>query len=127
VEIVEWEGAVLGVNVGHPIVTDGILCVRDGDAALPKLLWDFLLKIVQTPHVFGRHADHVPLFLVSARDMQMINAVNTAHHYCNCHCLPHPHSCSFNSSTTIPIVIPPPGRVAKYCDEYVCLSVCPLA
>ena len=36
------KGAVFGVNVGHPIVTNGILCVRGGDAALPKLLWDFL-------------------------------------------------------------------------------------
>ena len=32
-----------GVNVGHPTVTNGILCVRGGDAALPKLLCDFLL------------------------------------------------------------------------------------
>ena len=37
------EGAVLVVNVGHPIVSNGILCVRGGDAALPKLLLDFLL------------------------------------------------------------------------------------
>ena len=37
------EGAVLKVNAGHPIVTNGILCMRVGDAALPKLLWDFLL------------------------------------------------------------------------------------
>jgi len=36
------DGAVLVVNVGHPIVTNGILCVKGGDAALPKLLWDFL-------------------------------------------------------------------------------------
>jgi len=43
VEIIEGEGAVLGVNVGHPTVTSGILCVRGGDAALPKLLCDFLL------------------------------------------------------------------------------------
>jgi len=28
---------------GHLIVTDGILCVSGGDAALPRLLWDFLL------------------------------------------------------------------------------------
>ena len=38
VEIVERERAVLGVNVGHPIVTNDILCVREGDATLPKLL-----------------------------------------------------------------------------------------
>jgi len=37
------EGIVLGVNVGHPIVTNVILCVRGGDVALPKLVWDFLL------------------------------------------------------------------------------------
>jgi len=37
-EMVEGEWAVWGVNVRHPIVTNGILCVRGGDAALPKLL-----------------------------------------------------------------------------------------
>ena len=43
------ERAVLGVNVGHPIVANGdfvaqlFSAVRSGDAALPKLLWDFLL------------------------------------------------------------------------------------
>jgi len=42
VEIVKGEGAVFGVNVDHPIVTNGILRVRGGDAALPKLFWDFL-------------------------------------------------------------------------------------
>ena len=36
------EGTILGVNLGHPIVTDGTLrhsysVVRGGDAALPKL------------------------------------------------------------------------------------------
>jgi len=38
------EGAVLGTNVGHPIITNGILCGRGGDAALPKLhvLSDFV-------------------------------------------------------------------------------------
>jgi len=35
VVIVEGEGAVLKVNLGHPIVTNGGLC----DAARPKLLW----------------------------------------------------------------------------------------
>ena len=45
-EIVEGEGAVLVVNVGHPIVTSRIFCVRGGDAALPKLLWDFLFNII---------------------------------------------------------------------------------
>ena len=29
--------------MGYPIVTNGILCVSDGDAALPKLLWGLLL------------------------------------------------------------------------------------
>jgi len=43
VEIVKGEGAVLRVNVGHLIVTNRILCVKGGNAALPKLLWDFLL------------------------------------------------------------------------------------
>jgi len=43
VEIVEGEGAVFVVNVGHPIVNNGILCVMGGDAAFPKLLWDFLM------------------------------------------------------------------------------------
>ena len=36
------EGAVLNVNAGRPIVNNAILCVRGDDAALPKLLWDFL-------------------------------------------------------------------------------------
>jgi len=44
VEVVEREGVVLVVNVGHTIVTNGILCARGGDEALPKLLWDFLFK-----------------------------------------------------------------------------------
>jgi len=40
----------LGVNVGHPIVTNGdfvelFSVVRGCDAALPKLLWNFLLSI----------------------------------------------------------------------------------
>jgi len=39
--------AVLGVNVGHSIVTNRIVCMRGGDAALPKLLWDFLLNLLQ--------------------------------------------------------------------------------
>ena len=43
VEIVEGQLAVSGVNLGHPIVTDGIFSVRDGDAAHPKLLREFLL------------------------------------------------------------------------------------
>jgi len=37
------EALVVTVNVWHPIVTNRIFCVRDSDAALPKLLWDFLL------------------------------------------------------------------------------------
>jgi len=40
VVIVEGEGAVL--TVGHRIVTNGILCVRGGDADVPKFLWDLL-------------------------------------------------------------------------------------
>ena len=43
-EIVEREGAVLVVNVGHLIVRNGILCARVGDAALPKLVCGFLFK-----------------------------------------------------------------------------------
>jgi len=38
VEIVEGKREVLGVKVGHPIVTSGSLCVRGGYAAFPKLL-----------------------------------------------------------------------------------------
>ena len=38
------EGAVLGgESLGLSIVTNGIICVRGGDAALPKLLWHFLV------------------------------------------------------------------------------------
>ena len=41
--IIEGEGAVLGgESLGLSIVTSGIVCVRGGDAALPKLLWNFL-------------------------------------------------------------------------------------
>jgi len=40
------EVAVLWINVGYHILTNGILCVRGGDAALPKLLWDFLLLLL---------------------------------------------------------------------------------
>jgi len=32
-----------GKNLGLSIVTNGIVCVKGGDAALPKLLWDFLV------------------------------------------------------------------------------------
>jgi len=44
------EGAVLGINVGHPIVTSGTLwrffsALGGGDVAFPKLLWDFLFYI----------------------------------------------------------------------------------
>jgi len=38
VKIVEGEGALLVVNVGHSIVTNWILCVSGGVAALSKLL-----------------------------------------------------------------------------------------
>ena len=34
------------VNVGHPIVTNRILCVRGGDAALPKLLLGFVVTVI---------------------------------------------------------------------------------
>ena len=42
--IVKGEGAVLGINMEHPTVTSGdfvawlLSAVKDGDAALPKLL-----------------------------------------------------------------------------------------
>jgi len=52
VVIVKGEGAVLGVSVGHAIVTNRDLVaqllsvVRGGNVAFPKLLWDFLfLKV----------------------------------------------------------------------------------
>jgi len=39
VEIIKEEGAVLGVNVGHPIVTsEDLSAVRVGDVALAKVL-----------------------------------------------------------------------------------------
>jgi len=44
VEIIEGQWAVLGVNLGHPVVTDSIFSMRGGDAAHPKLLWAFLFK-----------------------------------------------------------------------------------
>ena len=49
--------AVLGVNVGHPIVTSGdfvVILSREGvDLALPKLLWDFLLHFLQRGAVWA--------------------------------------------------------------------------
>ena len=45
VEIIEGEEAVLVVNVGHPIVTSGILCVRGGDAAAPKYYFGISLLL----------------------------------------------------------------------------------
>ena len=47
-EIVEGKGTIFGINVGHPIVTNGnsvallFSAMRGGDAALPKIIWDFL-------------------------------------------------------------------------------------
>ena len=43
VEIVEGEGTVLEVNVGHPIATNEILCVRSGDALFPN---DFVEDLI---------------------------------------------------------------------------------
>jgi len=48
VVIVKREGAVLGVNLKHPIITVG-LC----DAALPKLLWARLVYLYDQT-LFGR-------------------------------------------------------------------------
>jgi len=45
VVILEGERAVLGGNVGHAILTNGIFFVRGGDAGLPKLLWDILFGL----------------------------------------------------------------------------------
>jgi len=53
VVIVEGKVAVLGVNLGRPIVTNwdfvaqSLSAVRSGDAPLPELLWDFLLSKVK--------------------------------------------------------------------------------
>jgi len=52
------KGTILAVNVGHPILTNGDFMVylfsamRGGDAALPKLLWDFLFSFTSSfvPH-----------------------------------------------------------------------------
>jgi len=39
-----WEGAVLErKTLGFSIANNGIVSVRGRDAALPKLLWDFLV------------------------------------------------------------------------------------
>jgi len=43
VEIVEGAEAVLRVNVGHPIVNNGILCVRGDDALFPNDFGEDLL------------------------------------------------------------------------------------
>jgi len=45
VEIIEGEGALLGVNVGHPVVTNWDIVANLFSAALPKLLWDLLSKL----------------------------------------------------------------------------------
>jgi len=44
VEIDEGERAVFGVNVGHPIVTNGILCIRGGDVLFPNDFGEDLLS-----------------------------------------------------------------------------------
>jgi len=57
VVIVEGMGQFSGLNVGHPTVTNGILCVGGGDAALPELLRDFLFvlsSLRQTTLAFRR-------------------------------------------------------------------------
>jgi len=46
VVIVEGEGAVLWINMGHPIVTNEILCVMGGDAALSQITLAFLVFVV---------------------------------------------------------------------------------
>jgi len=44
------EGAVLGgESLGLFTVTNGIVCMRGGDVAVPKLLWDFL--VIQTRRI----------------------------------------------------------------------------
>jgi len=50
-----WEGAVFKVNAGHPIVANWIVCVWGNNAALPKLLQDFLFiysLVIQTVQCF---------------------------------------------------------------------------
>jgi len=49
VEIVEVKGH-FGVNVEHPIVTNGILCVRGGDASgVPsRITFGFLVFVLST-------------------------------------------------------------------------------
>jgi len=43
VVIVEEEGAVLGVNVGHPVVTNGIFCMR-GRRGSSQITLGFLVE-----------------------------------------------------------------------------------
>jgi len=47
VEIVEGERAVFGVNVGRPVVTNEILCVRGGDALFPNDFGEDLFSLVR--------------------------------------------------------------------------------
>ena len=49
--IIDGEGAVLGFNVRHPIVSNGdFCCVVVGErCAVPRLLWEDLLTIVIVP------------------------------------------------------------------------------
>jgi len=48
-EIVDGKGSFGAGNVGHSVVTNGILCMRGSDAALPKLRRDFLFTDASTP------------------------------------------------------------------------------
>ena len=59
------EGAILGVNLGHPIVTNRILCVRGGNDAFPKLLWDFLSSIIYGNEKRSRDLEQSPLGVIS--------------------------------------------------------------
>ena len=43
--------AVLGVNLGHPVVTSGIFCMRGSDALFPNDFGEDLLLLLSMPMV----------------------------------------------------------------------------
>ena len=69
-EIVEGERADLGVNVRHPIVTNGILCMRGGDALSPN---DFGRTCLLLRHCIP----YVLLSVVSGCQYHKIHSIRT--------------------------------------------------
>jgi len=54
-EIIRWKGAVLGVNVEHPVVTSGIFCVRCVDRLFPNDWGGLVISFTGSSYIFGFH------------------------------------------------------------------------